>query len=324
MRIDFARMRKIFHMAVLSLLALPFATAMAVPVGYSVNSDQPLGDTLHTIDLANGNANPVGIGVILLGPPALSDIEGLAIAPDLSLWGVDEDSMTLFKIDTNDGTVELGSEVSINGLASASSNDFGLTFTCEGTLFATSVASQSLYTLNGGGNASLVGNAGSLGVNISAIASFGIDPVRLYGLGNGLLGDEGPSDNRSLYEIDMTDGTTTWIGEIGPEASDYDQAGLAFDASGELWAITDRSRMGHFSEVLRINRDTGLATLQATTNVLGFESLAIAPPGNCALPPSFKPPSEAYPVPFLDSPGKLLTILILLFTGFAGLRKRVS
>jgi hypothetical protein len=315
-------MRKIYRTALFLLLALPMATALAAPMGYSVNSDQPLGDTLHTIDLATGNANAVGIGVILLGPPALSDIEGLAVAPDLGLWGVDEDSMTLFQIDTNDGTVVLNSEVTITGLDTANSNDFGLTFTCEGTLYATSVSSQSLYVLSETGNATRIGAAGSLGVNISAIASYGISPVKLYGLGNGLLGDEGPADNRSLYEIDLDEGTAAAIGEIGPAASDYDEAGLAFDAGGQLWAITDRSRLGQFSEVLRIDSNTGVATLQATTNVMGFESLAIAPPGNCVSAP-FSPTDNTYPLPALGGQGKLLGILILLLTGFAGLRNRL-
>ena len=242
----------------------------------------------------------------------------------MSLWGVDEDRLSLFQIDAASGTVVPETEVSISGLDSTQFNDFGMTFGCDKTLFVTSVISQSLYVIDLEGNASRVGAVGSLGVNISAIASFGSSPVRLYGLGNGLLGDEGSPDNRSLYEIDVETGVATAIGEVGPGVADYSQAGLAFDADGGLWAITDRSQFGQNSEILRIDISTGAATVQSSTNAkMGFESLAIAPPMNCSNSPD-GPSDGAHGVPVLDSPGKLLVILALLFTGLVSLRRRFS
>ncbi len=316
------RMRSFINIALISLLALPFAAAMAAPMGYSVNSDEPLGDTLHRIDLADGSATPIGISVSSLGVTR-KDIEGLAIAPDLSLWGVDEDKLKLFRIDTTSGTVMPETEVKISGLDSAKQNDFGLTFSCNGTLYATSVFSQSLYVIDLAGNASRVGAKGSLGVNISAIASSGSSPIRLYGLGNGLLGDEGPLDNRSLYRIDVDTGVATAIGEIGPTIANYSQAGLAFDAAGDLWAITDRSQSGLDSEILRIDLNTGVGTLQSATTIIGFESLAIAPPVNCNNSPDDRF-ADAQRIPVLDSLGRLLVILALLFTGLVSLRQRFS
>ena len=224
MRLVAVRMRSFVHLALFSILALPFAAAMAAPVGYSVNSDEPLGDTLHQIDLADGSSTPIGIKISSFGVTR-TDVEGLAIATDLSLWGVDEDRLSLFQIDTSNGTVVQQTEVSIVGLDAAQFNDFGLTFSCDETLFATSVTSQSLYVIDLQGNASRVGAKGSLGVNISAIASSGSSPVQLYGLGNGLLGDEGPQDNRSLYKIDIQTGVATAVGDIGPAVADYYQAG---------------------------------------------------------------------------------------------------
>lgn len=313
-------MRALIYSLVLVLIALPLASATAAPVGYSVNSDQPLGDTLHAIDLADGTATAIGVGVSSLGV-LRTDVEGLAISPNLALWGADEDRLKLFRINTTTGTVIPESEVDITGLDAAISNDFGLTFACDGTLYTTSVISQSLFILDTDGTATRVGAAGSLGVNISAIASFGESPVRLFGLGNGLLGDEGPADNRSLYEIDPLTGITTLIGDVGAGVANYTEAGLSFDASGQLWAITDRSAFGLPSQILSLDLDTGEATLVSTTTIIGFESLAIAPPGGCGSGPPVEP-SPAVQIPSLGAAGKLLAILVLLLPGLAGLNLR--
>ena len=74
---------------------------------------------------------------------------------------------------------------------------------------------------------------------------------------------------------------------MGTSISKYDQAGLAFDADGNLWAITDRriindkSAANEPSEILRIDLETGAATHVWTTREVGFESLAIASPLAC-------------------------------------------
>lgn len=320
MRLSSACMRKLIYSGLVFALALLSATAMAAPMAYSVNSDQPLGDTLHELDLSSGNASPIGSSVSAFGV-VKTDIEGLTISPDLGLWGVDEDSLKLFQIDTATGTVVPESELSLSGLHSGRANDFGLTFTCFGQLYATSVTSQVLYEIDRFGRASSVGEPGSLGVNISAIAAHGNDPVKIYGLGNGLLGDEGPADNRSLYEISPETGVATIIGDIGPAPAPYTQAGLSFDNTGKLWAITDRSTSGEFSEILSINTKTGLAEVEATTSVTGFESLAAAPPVGCVAPEDLPP---GHIIPTLDGPGKLLAILVLMLAGFASLRHRFS
>ncbi|NND43865.1 MAG: hypothetical protein HKN58_00980 [Xanthomonadales bacterium] len=306
------------------LLASLSGGVVAQPMAYSVNSDEPLGDTLHQLNLATGSATAIGTGVSAFGV-VRKDIEGLAIASDLSLWGIDESfPMSLFRINTTNGTVIQESDRSVSGLDSSESNDFGLTFTCDGTLYASSVVSQSLFTLSEEGVATRVGNAGSLGVNISAIASYGANPVRLFGLGNGLLGDEGPADNRSLYEIDPATGTTTLIGEIGPTVADYSQAGLSFDAEGNLWAITDRSQTGQFSQIIRLDIETGAGTVIANTTVMGFESLAIGPPGGCS-PVQPQPPfQDTKPIPTLGTLGHWLAFLALMITGLIATRQRLA
>ena len=223
------------------------------------------------------------------------------------LWGVDDESQNLFPISTNNGLVVYQDEVAITGLGAIQGNDFGLSFTCDGNLYISSVSNESLYQLSLDGTATLVGAEGALGTRISAIAAHG-NPAKLYGLGNGLMGDGGPLDNRSLYEIDMTTGVANLIGEIGPAAADYFEAGLSFDDAGILWAITDRRT---------IDTETGKASLQSTTMVSGFESLAVAAPSGCV-----QEDDGYYRIPTLSNTGKLLAILVLMMAGIAALRSR--
>lgn len=298
------------------------STVEAAPIGYSVNSDEPEGDKLHEVDLATGVAVPVGAGLSL----SRTDVEGLAFDNQGVLWGVDDESLRLFPIDTGTGQGLVGSEVGITGLNSLSGNDFGLTFTCEGDLYVTSVSSQTLYRLSLNGAAVPVGGTGQLGANISAIAAWG-HPARLYGLGNGLLSESGPVDNRSLYEIDLVTGQAKVIGPMGDAVADYLQAGLSFDDNGTLWAITDRrffeSPQG--SQVLTLDLSSGAATVQSTTTVTGFESLAVAEPGGCqGEPPSpFAHIGSVNSVPTLDALGRAVAVLVLLLAGAIILRRRM-
>jgi len=272
-------MNKAITIIMLSLAAAFSMAANAAPDGYSINSDSPSSDTdsLYRIDLATGTHTRLG-RIQSLGQTKL-DVEGLAFSPDGTLYGVDDESMTLFPINTDNGAVIDSQEVSITGMGPAGGNDFGLTFACDGGLYVTSVSQKSLYWLNLDGSATLIGN---LGQNISALAAYG-NPVQLYGLSNGLLANQ-KEDTRSLYSINTSTGAATLIGKLGPGASSYDQAGLDFDSDGQLWAITDRRAVpgGPFgSQLLSIDKTTGAATPISTTAESGFESLAITVPRGC-------------------------------------------
>ncbi len=264
---------------------LSSATAVAVPHGYSINSDSPTAnaDSLYQIDLADGSH--IRIGTVTSFGQVRIDVEGLALAPDGTLYGVDDDATTLFPINTSNGTVIGSQEVNISGIPSGGGNDFGMTFACDGDLYITSIRTQSLYRMALDGTATLVGTAGSLGANIGAIAAYG-DPVQLFGLGNGLDGNN-QVDSRMLFAIDPDTGLATAIGTLGASALDYHEAGLAFDEAGMLWAITDRRAVngGPFpSQLLRIDTSgdgSDLATAVSTTSEVGFESLAISPPRGC-------------------------------------------
>ena len=278
---------------ILSLSAAYSVAIQAAPDGYSINSDSASdanADSLYRIDLATGTHTRLG-RVQSLGHTKI-DVEGLAFAPDGTLYGTDDDSLTLFPINIANGSVISAQDVHITGMPSGGGNDFGLTFACDGSLYATSVATRSLYRVGPDGVATPVGSPGGLKANISALAAYG-NPVQLYGLGNGLKGD-GSVDSRTLYQIDPQTGIATpRPNQLGAAVESYNQAGLAFDSSGTLWAITDRRAVveGDFpSQIITIDTTTGIATFSATTTETGFESLAISKPEGCS-------PDEVEPTP---------------------------
>ena len=165
------------------------------------------------------------------------------------------------------------------GLPAGGGNDFGMSFACDNNLYLTSVATGSLYRMDLAGNATQIGNDGDLGFNISALAAFG-NPVKLYGLGNGLDGNLAV-DSPNLYEIDIATGIAVEIGPLGPAAGSYSEGGLAFDDSGQLWAITDRRQLNLPSQVMKVDLASGTASEVKSTTEAGFESLAVTVPRGC-------------------------------------------
>lgn len=266
------------------LLTSLCASLAAAPIGYSINSDSGSAnaDGLYRIDLETGKDTRIGT-VPPIGLPRI-DIEGLAFAPNGTLYGVDDDSMRLFPINANTAAIINEGDINITGLPSGGSNDFGMTFACDGNLYITSLAEQSLYRLGLDGKATRIG---PLGHNISAIAAYGNNPVKLYGLGNGLDKNR-QVDSPSLFKIDPGTGNAQEIGLLGMgnQVGDYTEGGMSFDASGQLWAITDRAQLltSFPSQVMKINTDTGAAFDVRNTTERGFESLAIAVPQGCATP----------------------------------------
>ena len=278
----------------LTILTLVSASLAAAPTGYSINSDSASGnaDSLYRIDLATGVETRIG-AVKSLGETRI-DVEGLAFAPDGTLFGIDDDSMTLFPINPANGTVLTAGEVELgpelprgDPVTGGGGNDFGMTFACDGSLYISSVIKQTLYRLDLEGNLERIGNAdGLLGANIGALAAYG-SPVQLYGLGNGLDGSL-QKDSPRLYEINLATGIAApKPSEIGP--NDYSEAGLAFDDAGELWAITDRRQLDLSSQVMKLDLTTGIASAIKAVNATGeqgFESLAITVPRGCGGPAS--------------------------------------
>ena len=307
-------MNKKFRNTILALVSIFAVSANAEPMAYSVNSDSDGGDSLYRIDLATG-ADQFR-GKLNTGIEDRTDTEGLAFSPgpDSVLWGMDDASGTLFPISTSNGSINWQDEIQLPlEFQTGGGNDFGMTFACDNSLYFTSVKTRNLYRLDDEGSFTTVGANASLGVNISAIASIG-NPVKLYGLGNGRF-EDGSTDSPNLYSIDPDNGTASLIGPLSDSNEfAYNEAGLAFDADGTLWAITDRSQINNQkSQILSINLITGAATLVSTTvNEVGYESLAITQPSDCVAAPRAVTGNAATAIPTLNIAGRLSAILVLI------------
>lgn len=303
------------------ILTLFAASANGAPMAYSVNSDGADGDTLYHVDLADGSgtARPLALFSGAFHP---NDVEGLAFDANGTLWGIDDGFLatypTMFPIDTSSGAGNPLEFISFNSLPSGGVNDFGMTFTCDDSIYVTSVFNSTLYKLDFEGNAQVVGSVGALNANISALAAIG-NPTELYGLGNG------DTHSPSLYSIDANTGIATAIGPLGA-VGEYNEGGLGFDSDGVLWAITDRSLVdsGSGSQILRINVETGAATVVSSTTEIGFESLAITPPMGCVTAARSEIDDGVERIPSLSPAGRLLAIIVLMFAGMAILNKRYT
>ncbi len=322
-----AMYKKVFY-TLITVISLFAASANGAPMAYSVNSDGQVPatfDSLYLIDLAVSGSEE-RVGPLFSGSPTYDhfDTEGLALSPGGILWGVDDDSRILFPINTSNATINFLEIIPLpQEIPAGGGNDFGMTFTCNNTLYLTSVTDNpTLYRINEGEPSEIVGSPGALGANISAIAAIG-NPARLYGLGNG-LDESDRTDSPNLYSIDTETGVATSIGPL-TNALPYHQGGLAFDAEGKLWAITDRSGLDNQpSQILSINIDTGLATVVSTTNETGFESLAITSPANCSTVNPVEYVDPYHRIPTLGPLGLLGMIFGLFFAASFVLRRRTS
>jgi hypothetical protein len=318
---DFALMQKLMKTMVVMLLTTLSASLAAAPFGYSINSDSGTddADSLYRIDLASGAETLIGSVRASLFEPVKLDVEGLAFAPDGTLYGVDDDSMTLFPINTDTGQVQSAGEVSISVLPIGGGNDFGMTFACDGNLYLSSVTENSLYLLELNGSPELIG---PLGENISALAAYG-NPVELYGLGNGLDSDDNV-DSPKLYKINLETGAATQIGSgLGAAAGQYTEGGLAFDDTGQLWAILDSREklLPSPSRIVKIDTGTGMASDPQFTSEIGYESLAITVPQGCFSVPIDDQAQYYESVPTLNQYGLLLFSALMLLTGMVVTRR---
>ncbi len=289
------------------------AGAAFAATGYVVNSDDISVrdfDALHQVDLANGQTSIVGTVRGGDGTAPFADVEGLAMSPDGVLYGIDDASKTLLRMDVATGrAVAVDGREGNTGLARTSSFDFGLTFDCNGALFASSDSRRSLYRIDlTTGLATLVGSEGALGAQITGLAA---RHDGVFGIGSS--GDE------NLYRIDTTSGQATIVGPLGGNLQ-FTDGGLDFDAAGQLWGVADMSGTSVNAEpsvLFRVDPDTGSAARMATT-LSGVESLAIAPP-SCTAPEGNPAPPA---IPALDASGLALLATLLGLIALVALRQR--
>ena len=302
-------------------LMLAQGVALAQPTGLAVNSRGfTVEEDIHVlwrVDLSNGQVERIG-------QTGFIDMEGLALDADGMLYGADDETKTLVTINVNSGfSSPVGGLRSNMGMPLAQPMDFGMTFTCSGELLVSSDTERSLFSASlETGRLQRIGQAGSLAAPITDLASWG---GQLYGIGQGLAGEDGmfTTDAPNLYRIDPVNATAEFIGSLGEAVLPYANAGLAFDEAGNLWAITDRRANGIpdiESEILKIDLETGLAQKTADAALVGFESLAIAPPGGCDTPNGTLP--EPAIIPVNDPHGLAIMTLLMLMASWWTLHLR--
>ncbi len=297
--------------ALLVLVAAFPAAAAYAGTGFIVNSDDPSVrdfDALHRLELINGQATKVGEVRVTATSAPYADVEGLAIDADGNLYGIDDASKTLLRIDQSTGVaVPVDGREGNTGLSRTSNFDFGLTFDCAGNLYASSDSRRSLYRLNvNTGAATLVGGEGALGAAITGLAAR-YDGV--YGIGSS--GDE------NLYRIDVDTGRSTLIGPLGGGLR-FTDGGLDFDAGGVLWGVADMTGTSITPEpsvVFTIDPVTGAAQ-RITSTLPGVESLAVSKP-ICEVPTG---PTLPPAIPTLGKPGLALLSLLLALLGLVAIR----
>lgn len=308
---------RVIGLLTLLLLLSGGHSAWAEPFAYSVNSrgnltDDRMVNALYRIDLSSGATEYIGWTSFL-------DIEGLAFSPEGTLYGAADEDNTLVRISTETGRASaINNQRNNFNIPVTEVLDSGLTFTCSGELLMVSDQRSSLYSVDlEPVQINVIGEEGSLSAPITAIATFGDE---VFGIGQGLDGND-RVDSPNLYRIDIEAGTTELVGPLGSAASPYANAGLAFDAEGILWAVTDRLQGFNIdipSEILRIDTETGTAEKVADADIVGFESLAIGPPAGCDRG------NTPLIVPTLNPLGLMLLTLFLALVATASLRQKRS
>ena len=279
-------MTRRLRLAYVALLCLP-ALAWAEPVGFVGSFDQ-----LFKVDYGTNQTTLIGNSI------DFADVEGLAFAPDGTLYGISDATKQLIRVNTTSGKGLLVGATGLNGqgVGQFDALDFGLAFTHDGKLWASSATVNKLWQLNPGtAVATLVG---STGAHISGLAGIG---NTLYGIGS--------NGNENLYRVDTTTGKATLIGPLFPnQNAHFDNAGLDFDANGVLYAVLDYSptQPNRQSDLVRIDVATGAATVVGQT-AIDSDALALAPPGVLA--------EGVPPIPTLSS--AVLALLALLLLGAA-------
>ena len=312
---------------VLAVAVAASAVAWANPQAWVINSrdhasaNERVG-ALWSLDLATGRASLGGRSRI----EEFIYVEGMAFRDEERLYGIDDSTNTLIRIGMESGNA-IAVAQSLRNLGLASGNhDFGITFTCEGRLLiSTDSASLGLGLYEADPETGQLDRIGDTGAPIVDMASLG---DQVYGIGRGMPSDAQPA-SPNLYRIDQDTGRAELVGPLGSEVDLYGKAGLAADADGTLWAVTDRRNPSNTelslpSQILRIDPQTGRAALVAETRaadtgaeLIGIESLAIAPPGAC----DRGTPSEPSAIPVMSGPGLWALGLLVFILAAAPLRR---
>lgn len=256
---------------------------------------------LYRLDLSTGAATVVGTGFGVVGGAAVSDVKGLAFAPDGTLYAFADSPQALFRINTTTGRASLVGQFRENGQLFDLSNNLNATivFTCSGKMLMSSRVQRKLWEVDPATAA--VTSVGTVTPAIGGMSALGTD---LYALG--VAGSEG------LFTINETSAASNRLSN-GLASRSIVGGAIAFAPNGRLFAVFDlfpqRPTLAELApasgEIISEVILTG-PQLGAGNDDQVVRALAIGPPV-CA--PSGLGGATALPVP-ASQPGALFALAV--------------
>jgi hypothetical protein len=312
----------------LMLACLPLALAAQTPVDPAngegtVEPDIKVGnlayisgfESLFRLDLSNGATTAIGSGYGFTGGAAIADMEGLAFAPDGSLYGVaDSPRPALYRLSTTSGRATLIAQFRENAQLIDNNGPLNaaIAFSCTGKLLMASRVQDRLWEVDPA--TASVRLIGPLSQDLGGIAALG---TTIFALG--VAGSEG------LFDVTEASASLARL-PSGLANRAIPVGSIAFQPDGRLFAVLDLYPVARPS-IAELSPVTGdvLSELPLTgpqftaSSQTPVRAIAIAPPA-CA---PLVGPGVATAIPALDPRG-LLLLALLIGLSLVALRSRIA
>ena len=216
-------------------------SAPSISEAYSIDGSS----NLYRIDLLTGITSYVGYTGIW------GDFEGLAFAPDGTLYAAEDGNRGLYRINTQTGQATLVGTMDFSG-----KYQYGLTFDDSGTGYLVAGGQDgTLYTIDATtAKATKVGD-----FTPDYIDSIAWDGSQLWAMKT----EYGPE----LYTLNRQTGEASLIGSLSG-VYQWGQSGLSVDGQGNLWGLDE------YGHLFTINKSNAQVTIHHNVGY-GYESLAI-------------------------------------------------
>jgi hypothetical protein len=243
------------HLTVLTGLLAACCTLFSSPATAQLGFASTVGGNLYSIDFSTGSTT-------LIGNTGVNLLEGLALAPNGSLFGTN-DTGNLYSINPNTAVSTLIGSTgrgNIEGLDFNNNTLLGITFENQPTVFSINTA-----------------NASTTNVVTATSATGVVRALTVQDPNNVLIRTENPTPE-TLQSLSLTTGATTVLGTI---TSRDLVTGLDFASDGNLYGV-DLSGL-----ILRINPNNAATTIVASSGLhfldLTASFTAVPEPGTAAM-----------------------------------------